>query len=182
MMNAFIFLAATESGGQVERITTTFGVDWPHLMAQIISFSIVCAVLYLWAYKPVLKMLEDRRRQIALGQATAEQIKAELANAESQRQEMILKANAEATQIVKEAHEAAARVQDRETQKAIAAAEEIVAKSREAAAQDYQRMLAELKREVGRLVVQTAASVTGKVLNAEDQRRLAEATAKELHT
>jgi F-type H+-transporting ATPase subunit b len=180
MMNMFIFLAATESGGQVEKITTTFGVDWPHLLAQIVSFCIMCAVLYLWAYKPVLKMLEERRRQIALGQATAEQIKAKLAQTESQQRDIILKANTEATQIVKEAHEAAARVQDRETQKAIAAAEQIVAKSREAAAQDYQRMLAELKREVGRLVVQTTTAVAGKVLNAEDQRRLAEATAKEL--
>lgn len=182
MITALIVLAAIDSGGQVEKITTTFGVDWPHLVAQIISFSIVCAVLYLWAYKPVLKMLEERRSQIALGQATAEQIKSELANAESQRREIVLKANAEATRIVKEAHEAAARVQDRETQKAIAAAEQILVKSRAAAAQDYQRMLAELKREVGRLVVQTTAAVTGKVLNAEDQRRLAEATAKELHT
>jgi F-type H+-transporting ATPase subunit b len=179
-MNPSIFLAAKESAAQVERITTTFGVDWPHLMAQIISFSIVCAVLYLWAYRPVLKMLEERRRQIALGQATAEQIKTELAQAEAQGREMILKANTEATQIVKEAHEAAVRVHDRETQKAIGEAEKIIVKSREAAAQDYQRMLAELKREVGRLVVQTAASVTGKVLNAEDQRRLTEATAKEL--
>ena len=180
MMNALIFLSATENAGQAERITTAFGVDWPHLLAQIISFCIVCAVLYLWAYKPVLKMLEERRRQIALGQATAEQIKAELAQTEAQRQDIILKANAEATRIIKEAREAAARVQDRETQKAIAAAEQILGKSREAAAQDYQRMLAELKREVGRLVVKTAASVTGKVLNAEDQRRLVEATAKEL--
>jgi hypothetical protein len=39
-------------------------------------------------------------------------------------------------------------------------------------------MLAELKREVGRLVVQAAAAVTGKVLTAEDHRRLAEETAR----
>ena len=38
-------------------------------------------------------------------------------------------------------------------------------------------MLAELKREVGRLVVQTTASVTGKILTADDHRRLAEETA-----
>lgn len=181
MMKAFVVLTAIQSGGQVEKITTTFGVDWPHLLAQIISFCIMCAVLYLWAYKPVLKMLDERRRQIALGQATAEQIKAQLARTESQRRDVILQANTEAARIVEEAHEAAARVQDRETQKAISAAEQILAKSREATAQDYQRMLTELKREVGRLVVQTTAAVTGKVLNAEDQKRLAEATAKELH-
>ena len=41
-------------------------------------------------------------------------------------------------------------------------------------------MLAELRREVGRLVVQTTASVTGKILTADDHRRLAEETARQL--
>ena len=81
-----------------------------------------------------------------------------------------------------EARAAAVRVQQQETQKAIAAAEQIIAKSREAAQQDYARMLVELKREVGRLVVQTAAAVTGRILTNEDQRRLAEETVKRLPT
>lgn len=159
---------------------TTFGVDWNHLFAQIVSFCILCAVLYRWAYKPILKMLEDRRRDIALGQANAEQIKAELARTEAQRQEVIQKANAEATRLIEEGRAAAARVQERETQKAIAGAEQILSRSREAVAQDYARMLTELKREVGRLVAETTASVAGKILTAEDQRRLAEETAKQL--
>ncbi len=79
-----------------------------------------------------------------------------------------------------EARAAAARVREVETQKAIAAAEQIVVKAREAAAQDHARMLAELKREVGRLVVQTTATVTGKILTPEDQKRLAEETEKQL--
>ncbi len=181
MLNAIVFLAEVESGGQIETITRTFGVDWPHLLAQIVSFSIMCAVLYRWAYTPVLKMLEERRKVIALGQKNAEQIKAELARTEAQRQEVIQKANVEASKIIQEAHAAAVRVQERETQKAIATAEQITVSSREAAAQDYERMLRELKREVGRLVLRTTASVAGKVLTAEDQRRLAEETTKELH-
>jgi F-type H+-transporting ATPase subunit b len=181
MLNAIGFFAELESGGQFENIARTFGVDWSHLLAQIVSFCIMCAVLYRWAYKPVLKMLEERRTVIALGQKNAEQIKAELARTEAQRQEVIEKANTEAGRIIQEARAAAARVQERETQKAIAAAEQITASSREAAAQDYERMLRELKREVGRLVLRTTASVAGKVLTADDQRRLAEQTAKELH-
>jgi len=125
-------------------------------------------------------MLEDRRKVIALGQANAEQIKAELARTESMRQDVMAKANAEATRIIEEAHAAAGRVQDSETQKAIAGAEQILAKSKEAASRDYERMLTELKREVGRLVVQTTASVARKTLTPEDQRRLAQETAKEL--
>ena len=180
MLNAIVIFAQVESGGQLQNIARTFGVDWPHLLAQIVSFCIMCAVLYRWAYTPVLKMLEERRKVIALGQKNAEQIKAELARTEAQRQEVLQKANVEAANIIQEAQAAAARVQDRETQKAIAGAEQILAKSKESASQDYERMLTELKREVGRLVVQTTASVTRKILTPEDQQRLAEETAKEL--
>jgi F-type H+-transporting ATPase subunit b len=171
-------LAATGGGGPVQEIARTFGVDWPHLIAQIISFGIVCALLYRYAYRPVLAMLEARREEIAAGLANAEKIKAELARTEAQRQEVMAAANAQMTRLIEEAHAAAARVQQQETQKAIAAAKDIVDKARQATEAEHARMLAELRREVGRLVVQTTAAVTGKVLTPEDQRRLAEETAK----
>ena len=181
-MNALsVAQARAQVGGSgVERIATTFGVDWSHLLAQIVSFCIVCFILYRFAYRPVLKMLEVRRQQIALGMANAQRIEAELARTEAQRQEVMMQANAKATRLIEEAQTAAARVQEQETQKAMAAAEQIIVKTREAAAQDYARMLGELKREVGRLVVQTTAAVTGKILTAEDQRRLAEETARQV--
>ena len=177
-MNALALLAEANSEGAVQEIARTFGVDWPHLVAQIISFGIVCVILYKFAYQRVLTMLEERRQRIAEGLANAEKIKAELSRTEAQRQEVIAQANTQATKLIEEARAAAARVQEVETQKAIATAEQIIAKAREAAAQDHARMLTELKREVGRLVVQTTSTVTGKILTQEDQRRLAEETAK----
>jgi F-type H+-transporting ATPase subunit b len=171
-------LAEATGNGPVQEIAQTFGVDWPHLIAQIISFCIVCALLYKFAYRRVLAMLEERRNQIADGLANAEKIKAELARTEVQRQEVITQANGQATKLIEEARAAAARVQEHETQKAIVTAEGIITKAREAAAQDHSRMLADLKREVGRLVVQTTTTVTGKILTPEDQQRLAEETAQ----
>jgi len=165
---------------QAQVIATTFGVDWPHLLAQIASFCIVCFILFRFAYRPVLAMLEVRRQQIALGVANEERIKAELARTEAQRQEVMAQANAQATKFIEEAREAAARLHEQGTQKAIAAAEEVMTKAREAAARDHERMLFELKREVGRLVVQTTAAVTGRILTPEDQRRLVEETAKQI--
>lgn len=180
-MNQLIVLAAADTGGgQIEQIARTFGVDWSHLIAQIISFSIVCILLYFFAYKRVLTMLEERRQRIAEGLANAEKIKVELARAEAQRQEILSQTNVQATKLIEEARAAAARVQEQETQKAIATAEQIIAKAREAAAADHARMLTELRREVGRLVVQTTATVTGKILTPEDQRRLAEETARQV--
>ena len=158
----------------------TFGVDWHQFVAQCISFCIVAGLLYKFAYKPILKVLAERRQRIADGLANADKIKAELAGTEAARQDVLNKANAQANKLIEEARAAAARVQEQETQKAIAAAEQIIAKAKEAAAQDHDRMLTDLRREVGRLVVDTTSKVTGKVLNADDQKRLAEETSKQL--
>jgi F-type H+-transporting ATPase subunit b len=164
----------------VAEIAATFGVDWPHLMAQIISFSIVCALLYRLAYKPVLRMLEERRQQIAQGIANTEKINAALAAIESERRDIVASAHAEATRIVATARTVADRLKEQEAQRAAAAANQIMTNAREAAAQEHVRMLAEVRSEVGRLVVRTAAAVTGKVLTTDDQRRLAEEAARHL--
>jgi F-type H+-transporting ATPase subunit b len=179
-MIAFILLAAPGSEGQIEQIARTFGVDWTHLGAQVISFGLVCAVLYKFAYRHVLAMLEERRQQIALGLANAEKIKAELDRTEAQRQEVMAQAHAQSAKFIEEARTAAARVLEQETQKAIATAERIAIKAREAADQDHDRMLAELKHEVGRLVVQATTVVTGKILTPADQQRLAEEAARQV--
>src|SRR6266536_4191397 len=157
-----------------------FRVDWSHLIAQTISFIIVAVALTLFAYKPILNVLEERKKRIAEGLANAERIKQELARTEAARQDVLNQANLQANKLIEEARAAAARVQEQETQKAIAAAEQIITKAREAAAQDHARMLAELKREVGRLVVEITAKVTGKILTVEDQQRLAEETNRQV--
>ena len=164
----------------MEQTLHDLGIHWPKLIAQTVNFAIVLFVLWKFAYKPVLNMLAQRRDKIAESMANAEKIKAELAAAESSRREILEKANADANKFIEEARAAAGRVREQETQKAIAAAEQIITKAREAATADHARMLAELKREVGRLVVQTTATVTGKILTPDDQKRLAEETAKQL--
>jgi F-type H+-transporting ATPase subunit b len=170
----------TEGGGQLEQIASTFGVDWTHLAAQTVSFGIVCVVLYLLAYQPILKMLNARREQIASGLANAAKIKSELARVEAERVTVLLKADAEGKQLIEDARQAAARVQAQETHKAIATAEQVLLRARETSERERAQMLAAVKHEVGRLVVQTTASVTGKILTAEDHQRLAEETATQL--
>jgi F-type H+-transporting ATPase subunit b len=158
----------------------SLGIYWPKLIAQTVNFGIVLFILWKFAYRPVLAMLEQRRQKVAEAMTNAEKAKAELAKAETARQELLAKANQDATKLIEEARAAANRVRERETQKAIAEAEQIIAKAREAAEMEHTRMLAETKRELGRLVVLTTSRVTGKVLTPEDQRRLAEETSQTL--
>lgn len=181
-MNQTIFLASI--GGDLAKMAQDtaerFGVDWPHFIAQVISFLIVTSLLYKFAYQPILNVLELRRQRVAESLANAERIKQELANTEVARREVLEEAHRHATRLIDEARAAAAAVQEQETQKAIAAAEQIIAKAREATTADHARMLADLRKEVGRMVVDTTVKVTGKILTVEDQNRLAEETNREL--
>jgi len=104
----------------------------------------------------------------------------QLAQTEAARQKILGEAGDLANKIIADARAAAARVSEVETQKAITAAEQIIIKAREAATQERAATLTALKREVGRLVVQTTMTVTGKVLTPADQARLADETQKQI--
>jgi F-type H+-transporting ATPase subunit b len=157
-----------------------FGVDWPMFISQCISFGIVAFLLHRFAYKPVLKVLEERREKIAESLANAEQIKKDLANAQAKVQEILGQANEQGNKLIEEARQTAAKILEQESQKAIATANEIISKARQANEAELTRMKTELRREVGRLVVMTTAKVTGKVLTPEDQQRLADETNQQL--
>jgi F-type H+-transporting ATPase subunit b len=174
-----LFLAA-DLAGMARETGETFGFDVRVFFSQVVSFVIVALLLRKFAYKPVLAILEQRRQQIAEAQLNSEKIKQQLAEAEQRYQEIVSKANGQAQKMIDEARESASHVASRKEQEAVAAAEQIVAKAREAAALEHERTMAQLKREVGRLVVDTTAKVTGKVLNSDDQRRLQEEAARSL--
>ena len=185
-MNEFylmITILAASSGGVTDILRQTadnFGWNWKLFLSQVISFSIVAFLLQRFAYKPILAVLEERRRKIEEGQINAEKIKKELAEAEKRYQEILTKANADGQKMIDEARESAAHLSERKQQEAVAAAEQIIAKAREAAAIEHERTMESLKHELGRLVVETTAKVTEKVLTPEDQRRLQEEAARQL--
>jgi F-type H+-transporting ATPase subunit b len=181
-MNQFVLLASI-GGDLAETAKATgerFGVETSLFVAQVISFLIVAALLYKFAYQPILKVLEERREKIAEGLANAEKIKQELANAQARTQELLNQANAQGNKLIEEARTSAAKILELETQKAIVTANDIISKARQASEAELVRMKTELRREVGRLVVNTTAKVTGKILTADDQSRLADETNRQL--
>src|ERR1035437_4754998 len=157
-----------------------FSLDLPHFAAQCVSFIIVAFLLQRYAYKPILTMLEERKKRIKEGLDNAEQIKQELANTQAKTHEIMVQAGQQASKMIEEARAAAAKVQEQETQKAIAAAQDIVDKARQATQAEHARMLADLRREVGRLVVDQHRKVTGKVLAPDDQQQQSEETTRDL--
>ncbi len=176
----FVIFAAAEPGNPITTIAHQFGVTWQLLISQIILFVVVALALKKFAYGPLLKVLEERREKIAESLANAERIKTELANAQAKAQDILTQAGAQGNKMIEEARQSAAKILAQESQKAIATANDIIAKARQASEAELVRMKAELRKEVGRLVVATSAKVTGNILTAEQQARLAEDTNKQL--
>ncbi len=179
-MNFTILAAAAGFGDMIKETGETFGWNLWLFLSQVINFVVVAVLLRQFAYKPILKILQERRERIAEGLRNADKIRQQLAEAEQRHAEILAKANVEAQRMIDEARESAGHVAARREQEAIAAAEQIMAKAREASALEHERTMSELKRELGRLVVDTTAKVTGKVLTSDDQRRLQEEASRQM--
>jgi F-type H+-transporting ATPase subunit b len=161
-------------------ILAQFGVDWPHFIAQLVLFLIVYFVLNRFAFAPLLKILEERRKRIEEGQLNAEKIKKQLAEAELRYQEVLRKANDDAQILLEESRKNNEAFSQREMEKAVKESAAIVERARHEITSERNRMVDEVKREMVSLVVKTTAKVAGKVLSPEDQKRLSEDAAKDL--
>lgn len=161
-------------------IFDTFGVSWGKLIAQIILFLVVYWILSKYAFGPLLKVLDERRRRIEEGQHNAEKIKKQLAEAELRYQEILRKANEDATRLLEESRASSEAHTQKQIQQAIKDAEGIIAKAQESITQERSKMVSEVKKEMVDLVVHTTAKVVGKVISPEDQKRLSEETSRQL--
>lgn len=161
-------------------ILTTFGVVWPAFIAQCISFGLVLFILQRYAFAPIVAILEERRQRIEAGQANAEKIKLQLAESERKYQETLDRAQAEAQKLIGEARASGDALAQKRQEEAAAEAARIIARAHADTVLEHDRVLNEVKRELGRLVIETTTRVTGKILTPQDRTRLDEETARQL--
>lgn len=148
------------------------GISLGYLLFQIFNFTIMCILLYAWAYKPILRMLDNRKKKIAQGLEDARVASEARANAEEEASRIIAEAQGSANQLVREASERAEAV-GREIR---AVAEADAAKEREAALSDVQlerdRMLGDLRVQIPALAFAAAQKLVGEALDEKRQHVL----------
>jgi len=180
-------VAGTMEGSQVvaadnkiTMITDKFGVSVPTLIAQMVNFCLVALVLYYFAVKPISTTLEERQQKISDGLQYAEEMKTQLAEAERERTEKVKQAAIGAQKILAEAREQSKEMIEVKTQEAAAQAEAIIRKASEATELERQKMLADVRQEVARLVVATSSKVLSRDLSDAEKSTFSESAAKEL--
>lgn len=137
----------------MESILTTFGIDWRLLLVNMVNFGLLLAGLTYFLYKPVLRMLDERRKKIAAGVTAARAAERELAAIAESKAHTLSEAGKEADQII-----AAARTAGTHKERELASLGEAQAEARlreaEMEAKDIkERVLQESKQEVAKLIV-----------------------------
>jgi F-type H+-transporting ATPase subunit b len=169
----FLLAAGLESAEHADAgMFHALGIYPSGLISQIIVFLILGWLLNKYAFAPVLAILDERRRTIEKAQQDARRIEQELAQAEATRAEIIKKANEQANALIEEARASAEKIGQLKIQEAVQQAEAILKKATEAAAREREQVLAQVRQELGQLVVTTTAKVIGKTLTRDDQARL----------
>jgi F-type H+-transporting ATPase subunit b len=150
------------------------GINLGYLIVQILNFAILMVVLRVWAYKPIIGLLEKRRETIAQGLEDARIAAEARENAENEAEAIISEAQSQANRIVHEANERAEEVAASMKTEAEKEAEDIRQTAVTEGEQRKERALGEVRGQVGALAIAAAQKVIGEALDEKRQQQLIE--------
>ena len=150
----------------------SFGINVPSLIAQVINFGILFGLLYLLAYKPIMRMMDERSRKIKESLEQAERIKQQSTLAEEETAKKIEEAGQEARKLLNQAESAAEKVRQKAQDDARVDAEKLIEQARGQIGQERDEAIGELRKEFADLTVLAAEKVIKRSLDKEAQRKL----------
>jgi F-type H+-transporting ATPase subunit b len=155
------------------------GLNLPAIIAQTVNFLILFFLLRAFLFKPILKMLDDRRERIAEGLNAAETARAEAAQAQVKTEELMADARRQSQEAVANAQNIAARIQAEAREQAGKDRELTIERARAEIQQERDRAIAELRGEFASITVKAAERVIGESLDGDAHRRIIDETLAE---
>ena len=158
------------------------GISLPTLLAQIVNFAILFGLLYLVAYKPVMRMLDERSRKVKESMEQTEYIKEQAAHAEEEAERRIEVASKEGQEVIARAARTGEEVRQQAQQEAREEAESLVVRARAEIQRERDDAIDELRREFADLTILAAEKVIDRSLDKEAHRQLIDKTLEESTT
>jgi len=156
----------------MEQLISTFHIDIKLLIAQMVNFAIVLLVLYKFAYKPILKTLNDRTSKIEKGLKDAETANKKVLEIEEREKEMLANAKKETQVIIAKAEETAKKNKDEIIIEAKAQADKILEDAKKKIEDEKVKMVQEVKAEISGLVISATEKIIGEKLDKEKDKEL----------
>lgn len=161
-------------------ILDQFGIQPVLLAAQIVNFLIILFVLKRFFYKPIVKMLDDRRKRIEESLQNADLIEEKLQKTEEKTAEILDKSRSQAQDIISQAKIEAQRIFDEATKESREAGEQILSLARLEIAKEKETMKQELEKETMALITDVVQKVLGKTLKPSEKQNLTQKAVSEM--
>lgn len=161
-------------------IAKQFGVDPILLLAQIVNFLIILYVLKRFFYKPIVKMLDDRREKIAESLKNADTIEQKLQQTEEKSAQILKGAQEQGEKFITEAQAQANKIIETAQSEAQANTHRSVAEAMEQITAEKAQMKKEIEAETMSLVMAVTQKVLGKTLKAKEKEELTKVAVKEM--
>jgi F-type H+-transporting ATPase subunit b len=158
------------------------GISLPTLLTQVITFIILLVVLRFVAYKPIMRMLDERSRRIKESMDQAESIKAQTARTQEEVKKQLEEASREGQERIARALKAGEDVKQKAQEDAKKEAETLVNRARAEIQRERDDAITEVRREFADLTVLAAGKVIEKSLDKEEHRELIEKVLEESST
>lgn len=158
------------------------GINLPTLIAQIVNFTILLGLMYLVAYKPITRMLDERSRKVKESMEQTELIKQQAERAEEEVKKQIEAAGREGQEIIARAVRSGEDVRQKAQQEARQDVESIIARAGVEIQRERDGAIGELRKEFADLTILAAGKVIDRSLDKEAHRQLIDKVLKESTT
>jgi F-type H+-transporting ATPase subunit b len=158
------------------------GLNLPALIAQLINFTLLLVVFRLFLYKPLLRILDERKKRIEEGLQASDEAKERLSQTEQEVAAEMSRARQEAQAIVTQAQQASARIQEEARESARAESDQIIERARQEIQLERDAAISDLRSEFADLTITAAERVIRRSLDRQAHSEIIEQTLAEAPT
>lgn len=145
----------------------TLGIHFPTLLIYLVNFLLVLALLRMFAYKPILRLMDQRADRIRESLAASERAREEAATSQEAIEAQLVEARREGQRIVEQARESAERFRAEEMERARNEAENFVQRARADIQRERDVVIEEVRASFGDLAITAAERVVRRSLDRQ---------------
>ncbi|MFA6525557.1 MAG: F0F1 ATP synthase subunit B [Patescibacteria group bacterium] len=164
----------------MDELVKTFHIDWKLIIAQVVNFAIVLFVLWRFALKPLMKVMEKRNHDIDQSLKNAEEIEKKLKVAGETKDQIVTDAKRESQLIMEKASKEAEQLKADKIAETRSEMEKIAAKTKASLLAEKDQMINDARKEVGSLIIEASTKIVGKNLDSESNRKMVEETVNQI--
>ncbi len=163
----------------MDQLIQTFHIDWKLLIAQIVNFGIVLGVLYFFAMKPLMKVMNKRSSDIEQSLENAKKVEEELRDAQAKKENIVTEAKKEAQIIAANASKEADKLREEKLHQTRTEMEKLTERAKQDIQSEKEQMMKEAKQELADLIITASSKVIGKEVDAKVNKELIDETITE---